>query len=191
MENIGKTVREYIIDNFLFEDDQNFKETTSFLENGIIDSTGILEMVTFIEDTFEVTVEDEEMIPENLDSIAAYYIGKEDWLKIKKQAYDEAREALIGKKRDHIAIKEVLHKFSENAKAENESKSFITDEIIVTGGTPEEIILEQAAERDCDLIVMGSHGQGALADAVIGSTARRVIRRSKKPVFVVPLSKEV
>lgn len=126
----------------------------------------------------------------SLDSIATAYIGKEDWLKIKKQAYDAAKEALIGKKRDHIAIKEVLHKFSENAKIENESHSFITDEIIVTGGNPENIILEQAEERNCDIIVMGSHGQGALADAVLGSTARRVLRRSKKPVFVVPLPKE-
>ena len=63
-------VRNFIIENFLFEEDKNLKEDTSFLENGIIDSTGILELVTFLEETFEIEVEDEELIPENLDSIA-------------------------------------------------------------------------------------------------------------------------
>jgi acyl carrier protein len=63
-------VRNFIIENFLFEEDENLRENTSFLENGIIDSTGILELVTFLEETFEITVEDEELIPENLDSIS-------------------------------------------------------------------------------------------------------------------------
>ncbi len=63
-------VRNFIIENFLFEEDKNLKEDTSFLENGIIDSTGILELVTFLEETFEIEVEDEELIPENLDSIS-------------------------------------------------------------------------------------------------------------------------
>ena len=63
-------VRNFIVENFLFEEDENLKEDTSFLENGIIDSTGILELVTFIEDTFGIRVEDEELVPENLDSIA-------------------------------------------------------------------------------------------------------------------------
>lgn len=126
----------------------------------------------------------------SIDTMAIFCIGREEWLKIKKRAYDDARNLLIGKKRDNIAIQEVLHKFSEKIKAENEFRSFITDEIVVKSGDPEKIILEQAEERNCDIIVMGSHGQGALADAVIGSTARRVLRRSKKPVFVVPLPKK-
>ena len=66
----NNTVRNFIIENFLFEEDENLKEETSFLENGIIDSTGILELVTFLEETFDITIEDEELIPENLDSIA-------------------------------------------------------------------------------------------------------------------------
>ncbi|MFC1816063.1 universal stress protein [Thermodesulfobacteriota bacterium] len=127
---------------------------------------------------------------QNLDWMMAAHIGHEDWLKIKERTYNEAREALINKKRENIAIEEVLHKFSKNAKAENESLSFITDEIIIKNGNPEDHILEQADLRNCDIIVMGSHGQGALADAVIGSTARRVVRRSQKPVFVVPLPKK-
>ena len=66
----AEAMRQFIIENFLFEEDENLKEDTSFLENGIIDSTGILELVAFLEETYEITVEDEELIPENLDSIA-------------------------------------------------------------------------------------------------------------------------
>ena len=65
----AETIRHFIIENFLFDEDENLKNDTSFLENGIIDSTGILELVTFLEETYGITVEDEELIPENLDSI--------------------------------------------------------------------------------------------------------------------------
>jgi acyl carrier protein len=63
------TIRQFIIENFLFEEDNNLKEDTSFLESGTIDSTGILELVSYLEETYGIIVEDEEMIPENLDSI--------------------------------------------------------------------------------------------------------------------------
>lgn len=78
--DIITTVRNFIIKNFLFEEGQNLKEETSFLENGIIDSTGILELVAFMEETYGITVDDEELIPENLDSIASLvqYIRKKN-----------------------------------------------------------------------------------------------------------------
>lgn len=62
-------LRDYIVNNFLFGDDQGLDDTTSFLESGIIDSTGILEVIGFLEDNFNIKVTDEELIPENLDSI--------------------------------------------------------------------------------------------------------------------------
>jgi len=67
---------------------------------------------------------------------------------------------------------------------------FETDVIIVERGNPVEQILKQSDEKKCDLIVMGTHGHGTLADAMMGSTARRVLRRSKKPVLVVRLPEE-
>ena len=63
------TVRHFIVENFLFGDGELLKENTSFLEEGIIDSTGILELVSFLEEEFSISVDDEELIPENLDSI--------------------------------------------------------------------------------------------------------------------------
>jgi len=62
-------ISEFIVNNFLFGDGSSLKNDTSFLENGIIDSTGILEVITFIEETFDIKVEDNELLPENLDSI--------------------------------------------------------------------------------------------------------------------------
>ena len=62
-------VRDFIIENFLFGNANGLQDDTSFLENGIIDSTGVLELVTFLEENFEIKVEDEELIPENFDSI--------------------------------------------------------------------------------------------------------------------------
>jgi len=65
-----KQVREYVVENFLLgEDEGGFSDATSFLESGLIDSTGILELVSFLEEDFEIEVADEEMIPDNLDSV--------------------------------------------------------------------------------------------------------------------------
>ena len=64
------TLRNYILENYLFSDDQSLlKDADSFLEQGILDSTGILELIFFLEENFNLKVADEEMIPENLDSI--------------------------------------------------------------------------------------------------------------------------
>ena len=67
---VSALIRQFIVENFLFGEDGNLKEETSFLESGIIDSTGILELVSFLEEKFGIAVADEELVPENLDSIA-------------------------------------------------------------------------------------------------------------------------
>jgi nucleotide-binding universal stress UspA family protein len=104
---------------------------------------------------------------------------------------DDARQALIGKKRENVAIQEILTRFSETASAAAESPATLTDEIIIKKGNPEDQILQQAEERNCDIIVMGSHGHGAIAEAVIGNTVRKVLRRSKIPVLAVRLPREI
>lgn len=69
-EDIAKKIREYLYDSFLFGYEANeLDDKSSFLELGILDSTGIMELVTFIEREFEVVVSDNEIIPENLDSV--------------------------------------------------------------------------------------------------------------------------
>ena len=63
-------VRNFILENYLFTDDTSaLGPDESLLDRGIVDSTGMLEIIMFIEDELGVTVEDDEMIPENLDSV--------------------------------------------------------------------------------------------------------------------------
>ena len=69
MNELKDTIRTFVVENFLFGNNENLEDNTSFLEEGVIDSTGVLELVGFIEEEFAITVEDEELIPENLDSI--------------------------------------------------------------------------------------------------------------------------
>lgn len=63
-------LRHYILENYLFTSDASaLDDDASFLERGIIDSTGIMEVIDFLEERFGVQVRDEEMVPENLDSV--------------------------------------------------------------------------------------------------------------------------
>ncbi len=64
-------IRAFVSENFLFGEDSDIGDDTSLLEQGIIDSTSILEIVAFLEEEFDVEVADEELIPENFDSISA------------------------------------------------------------------------------------------------------------------------
>ena len=66
---IKSKIRDFIVENFLFGSADDLADDTSFLDGGIIDSTGVLELVEFLEEEFSVTIDDEELIPENLDSI--------------------------------------------------------------------------------------------------------------------------
>ena len=68
---ITTVVRTYIRDNFLFGSDAQFSDSTSLLEAGIIDSTGAMELVAFLETEFGITVDDRDLVPENLDSVSA------------------------------------------------------------------------------------------------------------------------
>ena len=68
-DNINK-IRTFIFDNFLFDAEESaLQNDTSFLEQGIIDSTGVLELVDWLEGEFNMSVDDEELLPENLDSV--------------------------------------------------------------------------------------------------------------------------
>lgn len=64
-----KAVREFIIENFLFGEEEQLKLDTDFFDKGIVDSTGVIELVSFLEETFNLSVEDDELIPENLSSL--------------------------------------------------------------------------------------------------------------------------
>lgn len=72
MSDIKAQVREFIQDNFLMGAKRaNFADGDSFMTHHLVDSTGFLELVMFLEETYGIAVDDEEMVPENLDSLNA------------------------------------------------------------------------------------------------------------------------
>lgn len=120
----------------------------------------------------------------SLDASIGYHIGESEWKKIKAARMQEASRKLIGKKRDDLAIRDALAKFCANAQECLENRD-VGDEAIVERGDPANQILRYAAAKSCDLIVMGRHGHSGIAEAVMGSTARRVLKKSNIPVLVV------
>ncbi len=109
----------------------------------------------------------------------ASMLGEERWQDLQDQNVQEVLDT----------IKERLDKFCGDMKKELIDCQFMVEDIVVKQGNPVGEILKQADLTDCDLIVMGTHGQGALANAMLGSTARRVVRRSLKPVLTIRLPK--
>ena len=75
---IGPEIREFVITNFLFGKGDDLGDEESLLDNGVIDSTGVLELVSYLQDRFDIHIEDDEIIPVNLDSIhnLVDYIGR-------------------------------------------------------------------------------------------------------------------
>ena len=77
--NYTTEVRDFIISFFLFGDAAALQDDTSFLSSGIVDSTGVMELIMHLEQEFDIKVEPEEMIPDNLDSVnkvAQFIAGK-------------------------------------------------------------------------------------------------------------------
>lgn len=106
------------------------------------------------------------------------YFSEQEWNQLKKRIDSEAIDIM----------KERLNEFCEEVKAAIPGCTYVADEILVRRGNPVEKIIASAEEHKCDVIVIGSLGAGGLTDAILGSTARRVLRRSKIPVFVVPIT---
>jgi nucleotide-binding universal stress UspA family protein len=105
-----------------------------------------------------------------------FYLSDEEWNDLKQRINKDATDKM----------KKQLTAFCEEIKADIPDCSYVADEIIVTRGIPVEKIISTATDRQCDIIVMGTLGAGGVVGAIMGSTARRVLRRSKIPVFVVP-----
>ncbi len=69
---ITESIREFILKNYLFTTDGSaLRDDVSLMQTGVIDSTGVLELIFFLEEKFGIKVADEEMVPENLDSVTA------------------------------------------------------------------------------------------------------------------------
>jgi len=104
----------------------------------------------------------------------------------------EARmEENLQKKRSRIReeIKEHLNGFIDRKAADNPEIANRITSIEICKGYPAEEIIKKADDFHCDVIVMGTHGKGIVSQAFFGSVAKKVLRRIRKPVFIVPLPK--
>lgn len=108
------------------------------------------------------------------------YVGEEKWKKLQEE-----------KQADFIStIKGRLNTFCDEISSELDACTFQVDKIIVKEGIAADEILHQAELNGADLIVMGTRGLGFFKEALMGGTARRVVRRSGIPVMVVKLPEE-
>ena len=83
MEQFEHQLRKFIVENFLFGDEtMPFSNEDSLLDRGLIDSTGVLELVAFLQQNFAITIADDEIVPDNLDSI----LGIADFVEQKLKA---------------------------------------------------------------------------------------------------------
>ena len=120
-------------------------------------------------------------VNEEVSSHAAYavrsFMGEDKWKEMTDSWKSEANS--------EIEVR--IRRFCDEVTGEIQACQSVAPDIVVTRGLPVECILDEAEARNCDVIVMGTHGAGVFQDAMIGSTARRVVRRSKVPVVVIPL----
>ena len=108
------------------------------------------------------------------------FVGEEKWNKLREE-----------KKGDFVSrIQGRLSNFCEEINGEVDACTFQVDKILVKDGIAADEILNQAELNGADLIVMGTRGYGMFKDALMGGTARRVVRRSSIPVMVVRLQEE-
>jgi nucleotide-binding universal stress UspA family protein len=104
---------------------------------------------------------------------------------------EEQMEALTREKRGFVIdrIEKRLKAFSQKELKDQTELLERVESIEVAEGFPAEVILNKADELSCDAIIMGTHGKGVIENTFLGSTSRRVLRRTRKPVFIIPLPK--
>jgi nucleotide-binding universal stress UspA family protein len=107
------------------------------------------------------------------------------------QVGEEKHKKILEERKAHTVdrIKERLKIFCDRELKDDPECINKVESIEVCEGYPAEEILTRADELDCDVIIMGTHGKGSLTHAFLGSVAERVLRRVRKPVFIIPLPK--
>lgn len=118
--------------------------------------------------------------PEFGDSLMAY-----------PYVIEKMHEELIDKRIKSVKenVRKRLEKIYKEAITTHQAYDDIPISINVCEGYPAEKILSMAKALSCDMIIMGTHGKGILENAMLGSTAKRVLRRTRKQIFIIPLPK--
>jgi len=98
MSELERELRNYIIENYFLDQERAFRNADSFMELGIIDSTGVLELVSYLQQRYAVQIAEDELVPENLDSIdnLTRFLRKKLGMKDKTSTAAVELEALRG-----------------------------------------------------------------------------------------------
>ena len=121
----------------------------------------------------------EELSPSSM-GLVSEIVGKQRWADLKKQNKQKVIESIRSR------IEDMCNGISDNLP----ECPFTVGKIIVETGHPVDQIISYAEKTDCDMVVMGSRGQGILSETMLGSTSHRVLRRCSKPVLVIRLPGE-
>ncbi len=124
-----------------------------------------------------VTLHVIEPLPQNARIWMDLYVSEKDKKKFSESTVQDRAER----------IRERWQVIREKELADNPESAAREGEILVEEGYPAEVILRTASELDCDVIIMGTHSKGAIANTFLGSVAERVLRRTRKPVYIIPL----
>ena len=116
-----------------------------------------------------------ETLSQNTNMLLSSMMGEDRWKDVRNENQEKAVELIRGR----------LDRFCEEMSFELTACPFIVEEVRVQQGRPEEVIIDTIDKESFDIVVMGSHGHGGLAGTMMGSTARRVVRRSKIPALVI------
>ena len=125
-------------------------------------------------------------VMEDLPKGARGFIDEETIQKIRKQATESAQSTLIGKKTEIRMLESELNRFCQTAFEESVDRGTIDTDIRVLEGNVIETIISAANEMNCDAIVMGSTRRGRIAEAMLGSVVKGVLRYSDTLVIVAP-----
>jgi nucleotide-binding universal stress UspA family protein len=110
-------------------------------------------------------------------SLLMDYIGEEKWKALHEEKKSEYQKT----------IQKRLREFCDGIQEELKDCRVAFSRTVIREGNPAEEILAEISGGDYDMVVMGTHGRGMVSNALMGNTARRVVRRSMKPVTVVRL----
>lgn len=128
-----------------------------------------------------------EDIPFNAESALVNMLGEKEYEELKKQHENEVANGLIAKKSENKLIRMALGNLSRQTEDKSQPDADDNIEIIVRSGNVVEEIIVESEENDCGMIVMAYRSRNMLAETIVGGVCRKVLKRTQKPVLLVPM----
>jgi len=127
--------------------------------------------------------------PEYVEGRLKALLGESQWDDMVDHLAEDAQRALIAKKTSNAIIRDALNRFCSIAGIEDNSCDYHSREIVISNGDVVEDVLYYAKTFNTDIIIMGAR-KGMLSETAIGGTIKSVLKKSKRPVLIVPSEPE-